>query len=121
MHGKFIALISPDCKDSVKNHYDEILYAIGADYIGDMLYGHDAMAIFESFRSAITTIDVGTLSVKDAVEFTRDYPVVILNGGVEIFKSFVQFKASCEHWKERFNEDFEYLYEYGWEVWDFHF
>ena len=122
MHGRMIVFISHDDENSVKNCYDEIIHKIGADYIGERLYGDEAMATFERFKNAMATIDVNTLTVKDAVEFNLDYPVVILDGGgFEAFRSFVEFKAYCEYWKDRYKYDYGYLYGFEWQVWDFHF
>ena len=114
MHGIMIVLIPTGEEHTVDDFHDEIMYGIGADYIGDRILGCDAESIYERFKTAVNSIDTETMSVKASVEYDRDYPVVIIDGYPTVFRSFVQYKAYCDSYGLWFGE-------YDWQVWDFHF
>ena len=114
MHGKMIVLIPRGDELHMENFYDEIMYGIGADYIGDRIFGSDAESTYERFTTALNSIDTGTMSVKDSMEYLFDYPVAIIDGYPTVFRSFVQYKAYCDLYGLSFKE-------YDWQVWDFHF
>lgn len=116
MHGKMIVLIPRGEEKTVDYIYDEILYGIGADYIGDRIFGGDAESTYERFTTALNSIDTSEMTVKQAMEYDRDYPVVIFDSVFQsmVFRSFVQYKAYCDFYELSFEE-------YEWQVWDFHF
>ena len=117
MHGRLIVLISKEYEfaDTVMDEfYDDIMYGIGADYIGRRIQGDDAESIYERFNTAVNSIDTDKMTVKQSVEYDRDYPVVIIDGYPTVFRSFVQCKAYCDSYGLSFKE-------YDWQVWDFHF
>ena len=114
MHGKMIVIIPNGEKKKVADFYEEILNGIGADYIGDRILGGDAESIYERFNTALNSIDTETMSVKASLEYARDYPVAIIDGGPVVFRSFVQYKAYCDSYGLWFGD-------YDWQVWDFHY
>lgn len=114
MHGKMIVFIPKGEEGTVDLFYNKILYGIGADYIGRREQGSDAVSIYKRFIEALSSIDTGTMTVKEAVDYDRDYPVVIIDGYPTVFRSFVQYKAYCDSYGLSFKE-------YDWQVWDFHF
>ena len=116
MHGKLIVLIPRGDELHMENFYDEIMYGIGADYIGDRMFGSNAESIYERFTTALNSIDTSKMTVRDSMEYDRDYPVVIFDNVFPsiVFRSFVEYKAYCDFYELSFEE-------YDWQVWDFHF
>ena len=114
MHGRLIVLLPKGEEKKVEDFYDEIMYGIGADYIGDRIFGSDAESTYERFTTALNSIDTGTMTVRDSVEYRKDYPVAIIDGWPETFRSFVQYKAYCDSYGLWFGD-------YDWQIWDFHF
>ena len=114
MHGRLIVLLPKGEEKTVEDFYDEIMYGIGADYIGDRIFGSDAESTYERFTTALNSIDTGTMTVRDSVEYRKDYPVAIIEGYPIMFVSFVEYKAYCDSYGLWFGE-------YDWQVWDFHF
>ena len=114
MHGRMIVLTCNGEEKGVNDLYDEIMFGIGADGIGDRIYGNEAESVYERFNTALNSIDTETMTVKESVEYDRDYPVVIIDGYPTVFRSFVQYKAYCDSYGLWFGD-------YDWQVWDFHF
>ena len=114
MHGRLIVLLPKGEEKKVEDFYEVILNGIGADYIGDRIYGNEAESIYERFTTALNSIDTSEMTVKESVEYDRDYPVVIIDGYPTVFRSFVQYKAYCDLYGLWFGD-------YDWQVWDFHF
>ena len=116
MHGKMIVLIPRGDEWKMENFYDEIMYGLGADYIGDRMFGRNAESIYERFTTALNSIDTSKMTVRDSVKHDRDYPVVIIDGVLPsmVFGSCVQYKAYCDFYELSFED-------YDWQVWDFHF
>ena len=114
MHGRLIVLLPKGEEKKVEDFYEVILNGIGADYIGDRIFGSDAESTYERFTTALNSIDTGTMSVKDSMEYLFDYPVAIIDGYPTVFRSFVEYKAYCDLYGLWFGD-------YDWQIWDFHF
>ena len=118
MHGKLIVFI-PKENEMVGNvmdeFYKEIMYGIGADYIGRRIQGDEAESIYEWFKTIVNSIDTDKMTVKESVEYRMDYPVALFEGIYPtVFRSFVEYKAYCDSYGLG-------VEEYDWQVWDFHF
>ena len=119
MHGKLIVLIPKEYEmaDTVMDDfYKEILYGLGADYIGKRIYGDEAESIYKLFNALLNSIDTGTMTVLDSMDYRLDYPVAIIDSVSPpiVLRSFVEYKAYCDSYELCFKE-------YDWQVWDFHF
>lgn len=119
MHGKLIVLIPKEYEYADKvmdDFYKEILYGLGADYIGRRIYGDEAESIYEMFNKELSRIDTSAMTVLDSMDYRFDYPVAIFDGlfPSTVLRSFVEYKAYCDSCNISFKE-------YDWQVWDFHF
>lgn len=118
MHGKLIVFIPKEYEMAdtvIDDFYKEILYGLGADYIGFRIHGKDSESIYEDFTASINSINIETMTVKEAVHYDMYYPVAVFEDMYPmVFRSFVEYKAYCDSYNLSFKE-------YDWQVWDFHF
>lgn len=118
MHGKLIVFIPREYEMAdtvIDDFYKEILYGLGADYIGRRIHGNDAISIYNWFTNLLSSIDTEAMSVKEAVDYRFDYPVALFEDMYPtVFRSFVEYKAYCDSYGLS-------VEGYEWQVWDFHF